>query len=52
MTRVRFDTINLETGKQETYIGKFKNEGEASKWYDLHGSWFEKRGRKLIKVLF
>ena len=52
MGKIKYDVINVITGKQEPYTGSFKNEFESNEWYKNHGKWFESQGRKLIKVNF
>jgi hypothetical protein len=48
--KYRFDVISTITGRQEPYIGLFKNRYEALAWYENHGKWHKKRGRPLILV--
>lgn len=48
--KYRFDVISTISGRQEPYIGIFKNKDEALNWNAIHGRWHKKMARPLILV--
>ena len=50
MGRFKYDVINTQTKKQESWTGVFKSGKKADEWYEKYGKKWEEKGKELVRV--